>query len=147
MPGLDVLSYLDFHVIAVAVAGVYCICECLALLGVLGLRLSTVLPQCLFWSLSTSIWVSLRCLNCINPPVISRNFDIFGASAKVPKSLIQVRLTVIIFSHILSEFIDLEALQNVWSIVCLLWPHGYFADLAALILYRWFRSPILPVWA
>lgn len=36
-----------------------------------------------------SVWVSLRCLNCINSPVASRNLDTFAARAGVPRSLVR----------------------------------------------------------
>ena len=90
MPGLDVLGCLNFHAIAVAIAGVYCKCGCLASFGALCLRLPIVLPS---WPLlrrcSPSAWVFLRCLNCIDLLIAHGNFDTFGASPGAPKGLMK----------------------------------------------------------
>lgn len=64
--------------------------------------------------LSTSVWDSLNCLNYINSFAVSRNFDIFAASAGVFISLIKSvsRLYVILHMY-MNEFFNFQW-RKIW---------------------------------
>ena len=69
----SLIAYYPMLVGLASLARVYCMCGCPCILrdAVSGYRPSSPSASPAF----SSAWVSLRCLNCINSPVASRNFD------------------------------------------------------------------------